>query len=253
MADSCLYGETVKYVYCVASDVGSIDGLPLGLGSLEVRQVSFGGITALVSDIDPDHLVGSGQNVLIHQEVVQAALRLSPAVVPCRFGTLLTDEKKILSFLEAHSTSLETGLARVRGKVEVSVEAIFEIDTMALGQGEGGGESGAAGEKYLLAKRERYKIARALREQAERLGRELNEATAPLWKEAKAHRRPLPSLRSRTADEGLLLSLCYLVDRDKVPAFHRAYQQFKRRWPTVKFLYTGPWPSYSFAELKFRK
>lgn len=233
----------MKYVYCLTSDVEPTDGLPPGLGGTKVYWISFGGISALVSDIDPEHVVGNAQNALAHHEVVQAALGLSPSVIPCRFGTLVANEEKILSLLGVHYACLEANLARVRGKVEVGVEVIFDgIATTALRQREAerAEENLTPGEEYLLAKRQRYEVNRELKEQAERLGRALNEATALFWTEVKTQKRFI--------NGRLLLNLCYLVDRERLSSFQYAYQQFKRRWSRVKLLYTGPWPPYSFTE-----
>lgn len=233
----------MKYIYCLVGDTESANGLPPGLSGMKVYLVSAKGVAALVSDVNPDQVIANAQNAMVHHEVVQAALGLAPSVIPCRFGTVLHDEGKILSLLKTCSAQLNARLTKVRNKVEVGVEIIVNgIATPTLQRWETNGrrERLTVGEQYLLVKRQRYEVARALREQAERLSRELNEAITPLSTEVK--------VQQRFINDGLLLILCYLIDRDKLSSFHHAYQQFKMRWPGVKLLYTGPWPPYSFTE-----
>lgn len=233
----------MKYVYCLVGDMESTSSLPPGLGGMKVYQVSAGRVTALVSDVDPGSVIDTTQNALTHHEVVQTALRLASSVIPCRFGTVLHDEGKIMSLLKTCSTQLDARLARVRDKVEMSVSVIVDgITTPAIGRWETNeaGEHLPVGERYLSAKRAQYEVARAVKEQAECLRRELNEVTTPLWTEVKVQRRFI--------DDGLLLNLYYLVDREKLSTFYHVYQQFTKRWPGIKFLYTGPWPPYSFTE-----
>ncbi|MBI4530713.1 MAG: GvpL/GvpF family gas vesicle protein [Candidatus Latescibacteria bacterium] len=233
----------MKCIYCLAGDLKSTGDFPPGLGGMKVYQVSSGEISALISDVNLDHVVNNAQNATVHHEVVQATLELSASVIPCRFGTLVHNEEEILSLLRVRSAWLDACLTRIRGKVEVGVAAIVDGMTSPVlrrWETEGKGQSMTTGERYLLEKRQRYEVTKILRGQAECLSRKLNEATTPLWAEIKVEQRFI--------GYKLLLNLCYLIDRGKLSSFHYTYQQFKKRWPGVKLLYTGPWPPYSFTE-----
>lgn len=72
--------------------------------------------------------------------------------------------------------------------------------------------------------------------------RELDEATAPWWAEARGEER-------HTGD-ALLLSLAYLVEREKLSSFEGAIREYEARRPGLKLLCTGPWPPYSFADVE---
>jgi hypothetical protein len=230
----------VKYIYCLASPVASSAALPRGLGGKQVQPISFRSISALVSDMAAAQLVGNASHALEHQAVVQAAVQLSSAVMPCRFGTLLADEAQLLALLRQHYAACEAELARLRDKLEVGVQAIFSGSQVAPGPALGA-MGLTAGTQYLLAKRRQSEASRAWRDNAEDFAQTLNVATTPLWTEVKAQKRPL--------QQGLLLSLCYLVQRDQVSAFRHIYEQVRLRSPQLKLLYTGPWPPYSFTAL----
>lgn len=233
----------MKYVYCLTDTMASIDTLPPGLGGVVVCRVSFKGISALISEVDPDHLIGDARNALAHQRVIQGAISRSTSVIPCRFGTLFTDEHQILALLEAHYARVEAGLARLRDRVEIGVRVIVDgieapvVRTLEM-------ERLPEGARYLLGKRQRYDVTRALSARAECLARALNAATAPLWADV--------NVGTRARESGLLLSLSYLLDRKHLSAFMHAYQQFQDGQPGLKLLRSGPWPPYSFADIDLR-
>ncbi len=205
-----------------------------------MQPISYRSISALASDMAAAHLVGNASNALVHQAVVQAAVQLSPAVMPCRFGMLLADEAQTLALVHQHYAACEAELARLRDKLEVGVQAIFRgsnveaepaLETVGLTEGT----------KYLLTKRRQSAASRTLCDTAEGFAQACNAATTLLWTEVKVQQRRL--------DQGLLLSLCYLVPRDQVAAFRHTYEQLRRNPPQLKLLYTGPWPPYSFTAI----
>jgi len=233
----------VTYVYCLTDTMASIDTLPPGLGDAEVCQVSFNGISALISEVAPGHLSGDARNALAHQCVIQGAFERSTSVIPCRFGALFADEQQVLALVTTHYTRLEANLTRLRDRVEIGVRVLVDgIEAPVVRTLET--ERLPDGARYLLGKRQRYDVARALSERAECLVRALNTATAPLWADV--------NVGTRARESGLLLSLSYLLDRKNLSAFMHAYQQFKDGQPGLKLLRSGPWPPYSFADIDLR-
>jgi len=242
----------MKYVYCLARNVPSVpDTFPPGLGGAEIHCISFRGISALISDVDTKRLAGNEQNALAHQEVVDAALRFHKSVIPCRFGTLLSDDENILMLLKEHYARLDAHLARLEGKIEVSVQTIFNrkgsrgsVPVPAPPETSESEESEkllTPGISYLLKKKEQSDAIKKLEEKAERLSQELNQAMSPFWSEVK--------VQKATQDKKLLLSLCYLVDQQNLSSFKLAYHKFKRENPGLRLLYTGPWAPYTFADI----
>lgn len=242
----------MKYVYCLARDVvAGPNAFPPGLNGADVYHISFERISALISDVDS---VGtrhaaplvSEQNALVHQEVVDAALRLSKSVIPCRFGTLFPDDEKILTLLKERYTRLHDRLMKLAGKIEVSVQTIFkrQSDSKSLPEVAHSGtpEQKDAGVSYLLGKKEKHDAVKELEEEADRFSQELNQAMSPFWSDVK--------VQKRSTDDRLLLGVCYLVDEQELPSFKSAYQRFNRENPGLKLLYTGPWAPYTFADVE---
>lgn len=48
----------------------------------------------------------------------------------------------------------------------------------------------------------------------------------------------------------LLLNNSFLVERKKFPEFSEKVGELEEKHPELKFLYTGPWPPYSFVNIK---
>ena len=228
----------MQYVYCFVKGVETGAVFPCGLGRKRVRLVSCAGIGAVVSEGNPAQVGKEMENVLTHQAVVNWALEFSRSVIPCRFGVWVADETGVLALLSKNTARLETHFARLEGKVEVEIKAILSgrpcKRKMPMGKL-------TVGQRYLLAKKETYHGVAPLSVQGQRLSHVLNTMTSPLWTALKVEET---SVRQK-----LILRLCYLIEREKVGFFTHAYEQTCQTIPQCKFLYTGPWPPYSFADM----
>jgi len=228
----------MQYVYCFVKGAEDRALFPRGLSRKRVRLVSSAGIGAVVSEGNPATVSKEVENVLTHQEVVNWALDLSRSVIPCRFGVWVADEAGVMTLLGKNTARLETHFARLEGKVEVEIKAILSGQQCKrkLPAGEL-----TVGERYLLAKKEKYHGVESLSEQGQRLYQVLNTTTSPFWTASKAEET---SFRQK-----LILRLFYLIAREKVGFFQSAYERTCQKVPQCKFLYTGPWPPYSFADM----
>lgn len=51
----------------------------------------------------------------------------------------------------------------------------------------------------------------------------------------------------------LLLNYSFLVEKAKLPAFSNAVAKLEKQHSKLKFIYTGPWPPYSFVNIRIRR
>lgn len=233
----------MKYIYCLVRGDGDCRGFPLGVDGMPIHSIRVGGISALVSDVTSGGAERTLENALAHHGVVSQALACFPAVLPCRFGTIVEDESRVAALLTARYPRLEGYLDRFQGKVEVGIKAIFEEGCLEAHEPRGGGaqEGRTPAERYLFEKRAQFRRAEALKAQAERLTHALQEATSPFVEAVKAERKPF--------GEGLIVMLYCLMEQARLPSFKQGYEQVRQGYPQVRFLYTGPWPPYSFADM----
>jgi len=177
---------------------------------------------------------------------VDAALKFSTSVLPCRFGTLFPDDEKILTLLKERYTRLDDHLIKLEGKIEISVQTILkrQADSKSVSESAHSGtrEQEDAGVSYLLGKKEKYDAIKELEEEADRFSQKMNQAMSPFWSDVK--------VQKRSTDDRLVLGVCYLVDQQELSSFKSAYQRFKRENTGLKLLYTGPWAPYTFADIE---
>ncbi|HEV8717976.1 MAG TPA: GvpL/GvpF family gas vesicle protein [Candidatus Binatia bacterium] len=226
------------YVYCFVQGAKERTLFPRGLNGQRVSVVSAAGIGAVVSEGIPATVSPEVENVLVHQEVVSRALELSRSIIPCRFGVWVADETGVMTLLSKNASRLEAHFARLEGKIEIEIKALLSGQQ---GKRKVPAKGLTVGEKYLLAKREKYYGTESLSAQGQGLCQKLNESTAPFWTAVKAEEI---SFRQK-----LIMRLVYLVERENLDCFTSAYERACQHAPQGKFLYTGPWPPYSFADI----
>jgi len=233
----------MKYVYCVVRGAGDCHGFPPGVEGMPIHSIRVGEIGALLSDAHPGGDRRGVENALAHHGVVSYALACFPAVLPCRFGTVMRDAVEVVGVLQERYPRLEDFLDRFQGKVEVGIKALLEEGGLEARAPAGGHlqEGGPAGARYMCEKSARLYTATRLVAEAERLVHTLHEATFPFVEALRSERKP--------CEQGVMLSVCCLLERTKLAPFRQRYEGWRRDYPQVCFLYTGPWPPYTFADM----
>lgn len=220
-----------------------------GLENTATLCVSYGDIAAVVSPLAASKVPATEANLWKHEGVIES-LMADWAVLPARFGTVLTDEAAIRDVLTTHYAHFVATLERVRGRVELGLRVLWDpprsmadsqrsaIDDIYRPPFPDGRSSPASGRGYLLARLEREREAQVWRREAEALAAEVHAPLARLA--AKSTRQVLLTPR-------LLLTAAYLIERDRVKAFRRKVEGLSAANPELCFLCTGPWPPYNFV------
>jgi gas vesicle protein GvpL/GvpF len=163
-----------------------------------------------------------------HERVLEGLLEEGP-VLPVRFGVRFADREELCAEVQPRSAQLAAALARVRGRVEVSVRLIARED----------GPSGlpidpetGPGARYLLERLgERRDAARKLEAVRTRL--------APLAVAERSELLPRPGTPATAA---------FLVERPLLERFRREAGELERELAGVTLVCTGPWPPYNFVD-----
>ena len=156
-----------------------------------------------------------------HERAVEA-LMADRTVLPMRFGSEVLDVEELQRVLATEQASFLAALARVRGRVELSVRAV------ALDAEPARVPVAASGRDYLLT-----------RLSEDRRASSLHVGLAAFAADARRQ-------AARGADE--LLRGAYLVERPAVPRFRAAVEDVQAAHPDIAMLCTGPWPPYSFVD-----
>ena len=118
-----------EYVYGIVEESADAPSAP-GIAGADLRVISEDGVGALVSSL-PDRRLEMGRDeILTHSRVLSEALSKG-TVLPMRFGIILDGPDAVRAqVLSQHARQLRSQLKRFDGKVELTVRAIYEEETL---------------------------------------------------------------------------------------------------------------------------
>jgi hypothetical protein len=227
------------HVYCLAEGVERLDNTLRGVSGASVRLVEFDeDLSAVVSVCGTDAFAVNRRNALAHHEVVRSITEKTTPL-PARFGTLVTVEQ-LRIYVSTHQQAIKAKLAHVRGGVEMTVRMIRALaNTPQESQTE---ETIGPGTAFLLEKRREILREKTGAAQREQLSTWLHERLGDLIKEQKISITPSETVILARAD--------HLIDRAKVQEYRGKMGAAIQERPDIRFLVSGPWPPYSFANIE---
>jgi hypothetical protein len=219
----------VVWVYAITDDLApeQLAGLT-GVGGEQVRAVSDSGLTAVVGSVDAkafgeraradlmsDDLLTIERLGRTHHQVIACVAADGP-VLPLRLGTVYRDDETVRTLLGRSSGEFAVILETFRGTEEWGVKV-------------------PAGPVPVT-------------EGAEAFAEMIDRALAGI---AIASRHYTPQEpRFDGGEEGLLLNAAYLVLSDRAGEFTTVARALTRVHQGVAAGLTGPWPPYSFADIR---
>jgi hypothetical protein len=228
------------YAYCLVEDPDAFDASTRGISGATVRLLQIDELAVLVTDFNADTIAVTRENALDHAAVVRSVLdRTTP--LPFRFGTLVT-EQQLRSYISARKPALQTRFAHVRGCVEMSVKVIRELSDEIKTQVR---DEITTGTSFLEERRREILGSEQKTAEAREIETWLHEQVGGLIRDEQVTIRP---------SEKLVLAAAHLVERDKIGQYKEKTAAARKNRPELHFLFSGPWPPYSFAniELEFK-
>jgi hypothetical protein len=200
---------------------------------------------------------------MVRYQQVNLALLQHYTVVPMRFGFTARNREHVEEVLEKIYLQLRTLLNRLTGKVELIVQAFWDLPKVLQ-------EIAAQDESILRAKLALSQVEgreaacnpqSAIRNpQSIEVGRKLFAAAEARKKELTAVIHASLSLWAMDSSEGPLKSVehifnrSYLVEKEYEPLFDATIDQLGTRYQSdITFNYIGPLPAYSFTNLEFNQ
>jgi hypothetical protein len=213
-----------------------------GIGGRALRWVPADRLGAWATLWEGERTELGRDELFAHHRLVET---LAPGL-PVRFGTWAADEAALAALLRSREAALLGALARVEGRRELAVTALWREPSEAAAAPASedvvpAEEAGGPGRRFLEERRARWRArdwrgarARAL---AERL-----TAALGLPPEAARHRH-CPSA-------AVALSSAFLVPAEGAAALGERLRGLGGGFPEVRLLVHGPWPPYSFVGIE---
>jgi hypothetical protein len=232
------------YVYCLGDELreAAFEGVS-GVGRAAVRLLALGRVSAVVSEAGEEPSAVTEENLLAHNRVNAAALAHTTPL-PCRFGTRAAPER-LAEYAAANAAALLAALARVRGRVEMSVKLLEKSEGGGQKAEEANEDAGVVaagrGTAFLLRKQRELLGAEEERRRAEVLGAWLAAGVSGLARETAARVSP---------SEAIVVRAAHLVERADVGEYSARLRALAAERPGLRLLTSGPWPPYSFSDMK---
>ena len=217
------------YVYALLGDTPRPDP-GAGLGAEPLRVVRVGDVLAAVGDM-PERPAVSEAALRGHDAVVRRLAGAVDAILPVRFGALLT-EGALADALAARAGELRRALELVAGREQMTLRVFGESAATVKQPAPVGGDVGP-GARYLEERRRQWRHAHAAAEIDA-----LRPALEVLVRAERVQRHDAPPL---------LASVYHLVDRARTADYLAAVEHGTAALAPVRVTATGPWPPYAFA------
>lgn len=239
---------SATYVYAV---VGAGTDLPEGLeavgGGTELAVIDHGKLGAVVSDIAADRPLGKRADLIAHETVVNTLAR-EAAVLPMRFGGVVSDDRAVVDeLLGEHHDYFAWALEQLEGCHQYVLHGRYDQDELVRGILEADpqlAELGASlrGQEPDATYYERIRLGEGIAKQAERI-READAERAVSVLEPFAVALAVKEI----AEEDGAVHIAALVHRDRRSDFDRAVDALGDEWADrVALRLLGPVAPYDF-------
>lgn len=254
------------YLFCLtpAEPPPQIEGLGVdGVHPLYSR--TFGGITAILSEVDPEEFSGPaarerlenlawiGPRALRHEEVIMATMRAS-VVLPVRFGAIFSSLEALALPLKKHGDGISRFFMETAGKSEWLLKGYVNRQQARTGALAARLEEEkdkltelTPGKRYFLEQKIKGTVDREmaswLRQTTEQVQRSIRDATWPYC----AGR--LVGTDVTGGDEEQFFNGALLIPDGAVEILQRMTGEWNTRYGPrgLFFGLTGPWPPYHFT------
>ena len=249
------------YAICRQADETALRGVA-GVGGGEVTVLSGAGLTAVTEDVS---LAEFGEQALrasledmawldatarAHHGVIDAVARSEP-VVPMRLATVYSGQSAVREMLAARSAEILDVLGKVTARSEWGVKAFAVAGSTAgaaAGESHLAGQAAGSGAAYLRRRRDELTAQQQGRRAAVAAAERIHDGLSRLAVASRLHAPQSPQLTG--TPEVMVLNAAYLLEERNGDALRQAVAGLAEKTPAVRLELTGPWPPYSFAEMR---
>lgn len=213
-------------------------------------MITFGDVSALVSNYDSGNLEISGKDIIAHQQVIRALMEQS-SIIPLEFGLTLKDLWAVEEVVRSNHDHLFRELQRIYRKVEMELSLRFSAGDLL--------EYLVEKHPYLRQEVSKVVNGRLIYNYGNRARRNpkfesiLNKEKAILAGKVKAIVGPWCAEIARSSfehKEKEVATFNCLVNRERLKVFEKSiYDAAERYCGDLLFTFNGPWAPQHFCDL----
>lgn len=180
----------------------------------QIYHLQYRDIAAVVADCEEIKPELNEQMIKEHQAILETVMERY-TVVPMAFGMAFKNREILRTVLKKCYTALKQTLKLLHNKIEVGVKVI-------------------------------------LTEEALKKEKDFNFG---VWKadiENTLSEKAGKTVQGKLFSDRLLSNMSFLIEKDDLDKFSSSVEQLEKKYPQLKFQYSGPWPAYSFVDIKIR-
>lgn len=206
--------EEGKYMYAVIPSADQNSFGHIGINDCEVYSIPYRDISSVVSDTPVRECELVEDNLRRHDTVLRSLLD-TYTVVPVEFGTVFQNRRVLEQLLAKAYPFIKESLRIVDNTVELGLKIVLKEDVT-----NSDGQLGKVSFNEILSSLKRHAVS---------------------------------SVPSELFSKRLVLNESFLIKKGSVDAFSCEVTRLESVYPTLKFLYSGPWAPYNFVYIKIGK
>ena len=225
-----------------------------GIAGTELQTISHGEISAIVGEISKADLVASRSDVLQYAGVIEALAELGP-VLPVRFGSLMESTDSVRNMLQRNSIEIQQNLLKVENKSEFGLKILCDPEELkaqlkARSETTSGTPVVTSIERkssvymdYVNKKLSEHRVEEMLLVHIDSVITEISRLLTRLEAITKFTKMASPTT---------LVDALFLIEKKKKEELIRVVEEVQKKYPSLRFVMTGPWPPYNFVDFKVK-
>lgn len=244
-----------KCIYAILdSTVDNSDHKPeiMGLDSSSVYFVGYRDISAAVSNINQDTIKVSPDIAFSYEKIIEN-LWVKYNLLPMRFGSIVKGDANIIEILKRNYSDFVDNLIKVENRSEFGLKILWDMNKTYFNTEKTFNldnykklkklNKNSIYRNYLIDKFKQHKYEDSFMKMIDDIIEDIHSHLKKLSCLSKVTKMVTPKI---------ILNATYLVKNDMKDEFIHTIKQIKREKKDLKFLLTGPWPSYNFVKISIK-
>ncbi|RTY73428.1 GvpL/GvpF family gas vesicle protein [Flavobacterium sp. GSP27] len=226
-----------------------------GISGSDLCAVSFGEITAVVSDVKRAELIADRSNAIEYAGVIEN-LAQQFTVLPMRYGSIMESAELINKMLERNYHEFQQNLQEVENKYEFGLKIFCdseklkselkiksEADTQTT-ENSATEIKNSVYKDYLDKKLKEHRLEELMLTYVNSV---IEMITGYLFRLNTVNK-----FKKRAITTTAIIDAVFLLDMERKDGLIHVIGDLQNQYPRLNFVLTGPWPPYNFVEIAIK-